>query len=259
MKKIITAIVMIMMLSGVVSAGASANAPDAYMELSVTGNWHIFSKDMEDEQLLEAVDMSASDINKILKDSGSESVIINSETGAEVYVKVLKNDISRELWNIQDTDNTYITDNIDTILSDGFNVSELDFALENLTFRDCAYMKQITVHGSTYYDGEGHGVVVSGTIVNGYAISFMMKTNEIVPSEEEVTEVSELCSGISFTVIKDKSNEPVADDGGETDAFGYILGGFGAIIVIIFCAYMIERIKHKDDDDKKSKVSEQKE
>lgn len=247
MKKIISVLLVLFITVSLMCQAYAKNVPDSYMELSVTGDWHIFSKDMDNSELLDAVGMSSGQINKILKDSGSESVIINSKTGEQVFVKVTKNDLSRELWNIQDADNAYLTENIDKIISDGFNVSGLDFAHENVSIEDCVYMKQITVYGSTFYQGAGHGIVVSGTFVNGYAIVFMSETTETAPTEEEISEVKKLLSGVSFTVIKDKTNEKSDGKGKDSDVFGFILGGFGALVVIIFCAYMIERLRHKEE------------
>ncbi len=257
MKKIISAIMAFAMMISLTSMTYAQNMPDSYMELSVTGDWHIFSKDMDNPELLEAVGMSSGQINEILSDSGSESVIINSKTGEQVFVRVLKNDLSYGLWNIQDTDNGYLLENSGTIISEGFGVSELDYAQENVSIDDCAYMKQMTVFGSTFYNGKGHGIVVSGTFVNGYAIVFTAKTAEMAPTEEEVVKVKELLSCVSFTVIKDKTGEKNDSTEKTTDVFNYILGGFGALVVIIFCAYMIERLRHKDETE--SDIEESKE
>ena len=257
MKKTIAVILALFMMVSVTCMCYAQVAPDAYMELSVTGDWYIFSKDMEDEELLDAVGMSVGQINKILEDSSSESVIINSVTGAQVFVKVLNNQMSHDLWNIQGTDDAYLMENIDRILSEGFYVAGLDYGNENIVIQDSAYMKQITVHGSTFFGGEGHGIAVSGTFVNGHAIVFMMETAETEPTQEEVSQVKELLSGVSFTVIKDKDDGLYKDKGNERDVFHYILGGFGAIVVIIFCAYVIERMKHKDDEADTSEESEE--
>lgn len=253
MKRIVS-VVLVLFIIALAGVGVCAQTvPDSYMELSVTGDWHIFSKDMTDEALLDAVDMSASDINKILEDSGSESLIINSATGAQVFVKVHKNELSRQLWNIQETDNAYIMENVGTILADGFNVTELDYIPENVAIKDSAYLKQVSVYGSTFYSGTGHGIVVSGTFVNGYAVVFMMESADVSPTEEEVLQVNELMSGVSFTVIKDKDISVPDEAESESDVFTYILGGFGALVVIIFCAYMIERLRHKEEISEETK------
>lgn len=247
MKRIIAVFLVLFVISSASMSVCAQNVPDSYMELSVTGDWHIFSKDMENKELLDAVGMSSGQINEILKDSGSESVIINSKTGEQVFVKVMKNDLSYELWNIQNADDAYLLENISKIIEEGFNVSGFDFAQENVSIENCAYMKQITIHGSTFYKGSGHGIVISGTFVNGYAIVFMSETAETAPDVEEILKVKELLSGVSFTVIKDKTDEKFNDSGKEGDVFGFILGGFGALVVIIFCAYMIERLRHKEE------------
>ena len=86
----------------------SAATDEAFMGLSATGDWYIFSKNMENKELLNAVDMSAREINQILENTRSESMFVNAKTKAVIYVKVDDNNKSRELWNISKTDNSHL-------------------------------------------------------------------------------------------------------------------------------------------------------
>ena len=258
MKRTVAALVLLILILTASSGCLAKESPQSYMELSVTGAWSIYTKDMKDEELLASVKKSAEEINEILNNTGSESVIINRETGAQIYVKINKNELSYKLWDIKETDNSYITENLKTILYDGFLMNGLNYQDENVAINDYAYMKFITVSGSTYYNGKAHGVVCGGSFVNGNSIVFMMLTQDTVPKEEEIAAVNEIASGVSFTVIKEKTAEVTPDKAAEEkNVFNYILGGFGALVVIIFCAYMIARMRTKDEEVEEPKNSEE--
>ena len=246
MKKI--ALVTLILLLSLNSLCFATESPQAYMEITTTDGWHIYTKNMQDEALLSAVEKSTEEINDILEKTGSESVIINEETGAQVYVKVKKNEKTQDLWNISDTDNSYIKENIKTIVYDAFLMGAFNYQDEDVTIDDYAYLKLVTVPGSAYYDEDVHGVVCGGTVVNGSAIVFTMITENNFPTEEEIKAVKELAKGVSFTVIKEKENTVATDKKQEeSDVFHYILGGFGALVLVIFCAYMIVRMKNKEE------------
>jgi len=247
MKKTIALITALFMIFSMAVCQASEDY-DSYMKISVTGNWHILNRDTQNDELLDAIGMSADDVNEILENTGSQSIIINSQTGAEVYVKVSQNDKTFDLWNLSETDDAYITENMNTILYDGFSMSGLDYKSENTKITtDNPYMKQLVVWGSTFYEDKAHGVVVSGTVVNGKALVFMMLTETHQPTEEEIAAVQEVTQGVEFTKIKDKADAHKEDKSEPSGSvFQYILGGFGALVLVIFCIFMIEKMKNKD-------------
>ena len=252
-------VVLIIMILASTSALAQ-NEPEAYMEISATDEWGIFTKNMQDAELLSSVDKSAQEINEILSSTGSESVIINKQTGAQIYLKVEKNDLSYELWNISDCENVYITENLKQIVYDAFLMDSFNYQDEDVKIDDYAYMKFITIPGSAYLNEDAHGVIAGGTIVNGNAIVFTMVTNDIKPTEEEISAIGDIAKSVSFTAIKEKTKEALADEKqGEKDVFNYILGGFGALVLIIFCVYMIMRMKGKDEEDETEEIKEEQE
>lgn len=249
MKKTVATVVTLIMILSANLICLAQESPTAYMELSTTGAWKIFTKNMQDKDLLKAVDKSAEEINEILGSTGSESVIINKETGAQIYLKVKKNDLSYELWNISDSDNAYITENLKKIVYDGFSMESFNYQDEDVAINDYAYMKFITIPGSAYINSNVHGVVCGGTIVNGSAIVFTMIAENYTPTAEEIKALDDIAQGVSFTVIKEKSDDILVDgEQKESDVFTYILGGFGALVLIIFCVYMIVRMKSSDEE-----------
>ena len=258
--KIKTAILIVLiMISGCVSCFATTQ-PDSYMEFSATDDWSIFTKDMEDEKLLDAVDKTKVEINEILESTGSESLIINKKTLAQIYLKVEKNESSQEFWNIQSESDEYIKENIKGIVYDAFLMGAFDFQDEDVTIKDYAYMKFITVKGTVFAEEKAHGVIVGGTIVNGSAMVFTMVTEDREPTEEEISAIDEIAKSISFTVIKDKKVEHVTEgEQAEKDVFNYILGGFGALVLIIFCVCIITRMRSKDEESEEKETEEGKE
>lgn len=249
MKKILIALATLSLIFLVCATSFAQEVPQSYMELSVTSPWSIFTKNMEDTELLAAVGKNAEEINEILERTGSGSIIINRKTGAQINVSVKKNDLSQELWNIVEIDNDYITKNLKSIVYEGFLMESLNYKDEDSLIKDYAYMKFITVPGSIYNNGVVNGVVCGGTFVNGNAIVFTMITEEQKPTEEEVKALNDIASGVSFTVIKEKETMLATQENVEkNDVFNYILGGFGALVVVIFCVYMIIRMKNKDEE-----------
>lgn len=249
MKKFFTILLALCLILSMPLVSSAQSVPETYMELSATGDFSIFTKNMENEELLASVGKTAEEINKILENTGSESIIINRKTGAQIYFKVLKNELSYEFWNIADKENDEIIKNIKSILYDGFSMEGFNYQDENIEIYDYAYMKFITVWGSTYHDGGVKGVVCGGSFVNGNALVFTMLTENAEPTEEEMQGLKDLASNVSFTVIKDKDgSQSMAVKSGEEDIFNYFLGGFGALVLIIFCGYMIAKMKIKDEN-----------
>lgn len=252
MKKITKIIFSLILILSVSCTCAAETSPHAYMEITTTGPWNIFTKDMKDQNLLDAAGKSAEEINEILKQTESESLIINSETGANVYVKVLENDFANNMWNISYIDDADILENLREFVYDGFEADGLNYQDENVSIEDYAYMKFITVPGNCYYNGKIHGVVLGGSFVNGRAVVFTMVTEDEITEEKDIEAVKDIAKGVSFTVIKDKTAEEKAEGTNEEkDVFHYILGGFGALVIIIFCAYMIVSMKNKSEEQEK--------
>ncbi len=252
MKKKVLAIVLLIFILSVNSLCYAQEEIQSYMELSTVGAWNIFTKDMDNQELLSAVGKSAEEINEILKSTGSESVIINKDSGTHVFLKVKKNDASYDLWNISDFDEVYIMENLKTIIYDAFLMESFNYQDENVKIKDYAYMKFITVPGNAYINGTVHGVICGGTIVNGSAIVFTMITEEYIPTQEDIDALDDIAKGVSFTVIKDKTEKAQTGDvQNENEVFHYILGGFAALVVMIFCVYMIARIKNNDSSQNK--------
>lgn len=255
MKKVTIIFCILMLMVSLNSVAFAENFPQEYMEITVDGDFKIFTKDMQDKELLDAVGKSAADINEILEQTGSESVIINQKTGAQIYLKVKENDTSYDLWNMSNIDNEYLMENIDMIFSDGFFLEGFNYKAEDVRITDYAYMKFILASGSTYQDKSAHGLVCGGSFVNGKAVVFTMVTEGVTPTQEEISAVESIASGVSFTVIKDKTDADITgEEKAETDVFNYILGGFGAIVIIIFCVYMIVRMKNNEQDEEKEEV-----
>ena len=64
---------------------------------------------------------------------------------------------------------------------------------------------------------------------------------------------------VSFTVIKEKTDIVKTNEiKEEKDVFHYILGGFGALVLVIFCVYVIMRMKSTDKEDEEE-IAEEKE
>lgn len=242
-------IILIMIVFGSFT-GFAQEIPDSYMEFSATGEWNIFTKNMEDKELLSSVGKSAEEINEILNKTGSESLIVNKTTGAQIYLKIVKNDLSYELWNIQNTDNGYIKENLKSIVYDAFSLKSFNYQDEDVKINDYAYMKFLTIPGTAFAEEKGHGVIAGGTVVNGNAVVFTMVTNDITATDEEIHSVEEIAKSVSFTIIKDKEDSVLSNgNDGTDDVFDYVLGGFGALVLIIFCVYAITKIKVSDKEE----------
>lgn len=255
--KVVVLTILIMMFLSNISCFAK-ELPESYMEISASNEWAIFTKDMDDKDLLLSAGKNKEEINEILASTGSESLITNKKTGAQIYLKIEKNELSNELWNICDAEDDGIKSNLKQIVYDAFKMENFDYQDEDITINDYQYTKFITIPGTAYVDEKAHGVIVSGTVVNGNSIVFTMVTKDIKATDEEIRAVSEIAQSVSFTVIKEKKDFIKADEiKEEKDVFHYILGGFGALVLIIFCVYVIMRMKTTDKEDEQ--ITEEKE
>lgn len=257
--KVVVLYILIMMVLGCFTCFAK-DVPESYMEISASNDWAIFTKDMDDKDLLSSVDKTKEEINDILSSSGSESLIINKKTGAQIYLKIEKNELSNELWNICDAENSDLQSRLKEIVYDAFKMGTFDYQDENTTINDYVYAKFITIPGTAYINEKAHGVIAQGTVVNGNSIVFTMVTKDTKPTDEEISAVSEIAQSVSFTVIKEKTNYVKPDEiKEEKDVFHYILGGFGALVLIIFCVYVIMRMRSTDKEDEEEIIEEKEE
>lgn len=249
MKKLIAAVVLIMtVLTGTFGVRAY-DVPEAYMGFSVSEGWYAFSKNMTDTALLEAVDLTADEVNEALVNSDCEYFITNPEENAEIYVKVKKNELSQELYNIIEAEDQMIMDHLDRILKDGFSVDQFEYDPAGVTVTAYPQMKFITVPGTVLYDGAKHGMIFGATFVNGNGIAFMMYLDQETVGEQHLSAFSEIASSVSFTQIKEKG-EAQAEDSAQTEigqsALQYIAGGFGGVALVALILYLIGRIKKSE-------------
>lgn len=251
--------ILIMMVFGSFTCSAK-ELPESYMEISASNGWGIFTKDMDDKALLSSVGKTKEEINDILRSSGSESLIINRKTGAQIYLKIEKNEFSYELWNISDTEDADIKSRLKEIVYDAFKMGTFDYQDEDVLIKDYAYAKFITIPGTAYVNEKAHGVIAQGTVVNGNSIVFTMVTDAKSPTDEEISAIGEIAQSVSFTVIKEKADYVRTDElEEEKDVFHYILGGFGALVLIIFCVYVMIRMKTSNKEDEEEVVEEKEE
>lgn len=248
MKRIVAALIVLIMMIGL--CGVCAAAEDESIGIAVTGNWYIFSKNMEDKKLLDAVGMSAREINKILENTSSKSIIVNSQTGACIYVKIDENDKSRELWNISETDDSYLVANLDDILHKAFSIHELDYDAQNVKVSmDNPYVKQLIIPGSTHYENAAHGMVVSATIVNGKAVAFVMETAGETPTQEEIAALEEVTRGIEITKIRNKGEVEAEEPKEKSDITRYVIGGIVAVVAVGLCVLAMKKMKNNDEEE----------
>ncbi len=248
MKRLAGVILAVIMMLGV---GGATFAEDAYMGFSVSEEWYVFSRDMNDTELLKSLDLTPAQVNETLDNSGCSYLLSNPTKDCEIYVKVNENDLSYDLYNLAEQTNEYLIDNLRSILYDGFSMKGLNYNEAGVTISDYPQMKFVTVPGSTFYDDRKHGIVFGGTVVNGSAIGFTMYLENEDVRDEDIATMQEVAKTVSFTVIKDKaedSPQTVVQEESQ-NALEFMVGGFGALVVIVFCVYMIERLRHKDKEE----------
>lgn len=255
MKRVFTCFILV--AAALCFAGNTAIAyeiPEAYMGFSVSDQWYVFSKNMTDDALLNASGLTADEVNEALVRSDCEYFITNPTEKSAIYVKVKKNDLSYEFYNISETDDQVLKDNLDRILTDGFSVDGFEYNPENVVISSYSQMKLITVPGTVTYDGKKHGTVLGVTFVNGSGIGFVLYLDRESAGETALQTMSDLADSISFTVIKNKGVENNLDGGQDkentkTKSVGsYISGGLGGAALVALCFYLIVGIKKNGAD-----------
>lgn len=250
MKKIISTILMTLItLSLLISPASSFDVPEAYMGFSVPENFYVFSKNMTDKALLDAVDMTVKEINEALDKSDCEYMIISPEVSGSIYVKVNKNELSYELYNISETEDHIITESVERILEDGFSVDKFQYNPEDITIKTYTQMKFLIVPGTVLFDGKQHGMVFGATFVNGNGIGFIMYLEEDTFHPEDIKFMEEIASTLSFTVIKEKGSQEilaVQNEEKQLDAISYIAGGLGGVAMIALCFLLISKTRKTD-------------
>ncbi len=257
MKKLLTLIMTMLILV----MGVSVFAEDAYMGFSVSEGWYVFSRDMKDQNLLQSIDMSAAKVNEILENSGSEYLLINPSKNRDIYVKVESNDLSYDYFNLKESTDEHLMENLRELVYDAFLLKGFNYNDAGVVITDYPQMKFVTIPGHTFYDDGKKGILFGGTVVNGKAIGFTMYLDSDEVEDGDVALMQEVASTVTFTVIKDKtevSPEKVTEEKSQT-ALEFMVGGFGAIVVIIICVFVIEKARNKDEDeqeDKEMKIEE---
>ena len=248
MKRLFAVLLTLFMMIGLCTVCTAAD--DENIGIVATGNWHIFSKNMDSKELLDAVGMSAREINKILENTSSESIIVNSETNACIYVKIYENDKSRELWNISESDDSYLVTNLDDILHKAFLIHELDYNAQNVKVStENPYVKQVIIPGSTHYENATHGMIVSATVVNGKAVAFVMETEGEAPTQEEITALEEVTRGIEITKIRAKDEAKTEEPQSNTNIWRYVTGGGTALAVVALGLLAMRKMKTDDEEE----------
>jgi len=255
MKRVFTAVLTLVVIICMSWVCAAQDA--AFMGLSATGDWHIFSKNMENKELLDAVDMSAREINEILENTRSESMFVNAKTNAVICVKVDENDKSKELWNISETEDSYLLQNLNSILHNGFSMHDLDYKAENVRISTVnPDFKQIIIPGSTDSGDGVHGMIVSGTFLNGKTIAFVMETRGETPTEEEIAELEEVTKGVEITNIRQKGEEEDKEASKPINYTRYLIGGAIVVIVAVF-AFAANKKSKRDDEEEGEEEDEE--
>ncbi len=255
MKRLFAVLLALVIIIGTSCVATAAD--EAFMGLSATGDWHIFSKNMEDEALLDAVGMSAREVNKVLENTSSESIIVNAKTNAVIYVKLYENDKSKELWNISQTDDAYLLQNLNDILHNGFLVHELDYRSEDVKVSTAnPDFKQIIVPGSTSYEEEPHGMLISGTFVNGKAIVFVTETQGGAPTQEEISALEEVTGGIEITKIRQKGEADDKEESKPINYTRYLAGGAIVVIVAVLAVAAVKKVKTDDEEENEEQGEE---
>lgn len=255
MKKVFALTIAVLIL---VMSSLCAFAEDAYMGFSVSEEWFVFSRDMKDENLLKSIDMTASRVNEILENSGSKYLLINPTKNRDIYVKIDDNEVSREYFNFKETTDDNLMKNLRSLVYDAFSLRGFNYNDAGVVISDYPQMKFVTVPGNTFYNDGKKGILFGGTVVNGKAIGFTMYLDSDEVTDEDVALMQEVASTVTFTVIKDKSEaspEKITEEKSQT-AFEFLVGGFGAIVVIVVCIYVIERMRNKDEEEQEDEEPE---
>lgn len=245
-KKLMVVVTTLIFLCSNIFSVLAYEEPDAYMGFSVPEQWYVFSKNMTDVALLDAVGLSADDVNRALVKSDCEHLILNPEDNSEIYVKIKKSEIAHELYNLSNVDDEIIQNKLDDILKDGFSVDGFSYEPIDVKIVPYAQMKFVIVPGTVMYNGTSHGLIFGFTITNGSGIGFILYLDKNVAEEDDLNVLTELASSLTFTVIRDKTTDVYwdeTDDSTSNGALTYITGGFGGIALIALCLYFFHGIK----------------
>lgn len=252
MKKIVCVLTLTVTFFCTIFTAFSYDFPEAYMGFSVPEGWHVFSKNMTDKTLLDSVGLSSNEVNELLLNADCEYFILNPDDNSRIFVKIKKNNLSYELYNISEIDDEILKSNIDRILKDGFSVDNFKYNSEEVEIKTYAQMKFITIPGEVMYDGKNHGMIFGITYVNGNGIGFMLYSDKDIICNENKELISAIASSLSFTVIKEKGNEEPNDtvvNENYENSFSYIAGGLGGLALVAVCLLLIDRIKNAEKND----------
>ncbi len=253
MKRNVFAFLMTLILifgaSGVCSAVPVQNTDEVYMGLTMSSDWRVLSKNMTDAALLKALDLTVDEVNEMLINGECERMIINVETKDIINVKVEENAFFEEMYNITETEDEAILEQLDSILTDGFSVDGFEYHIEDVTITKHPQMKFVTVPGKVSNDGRKRGMIFGATFINGKGIAFLMPLATAKIQQENLDAFSEVVGTVTFTAIKDKDEAGVKTEGSKPEkepqqgALSYIVGGLGGLILVAICLYLFDRIK----------------
>ena len=251
-KRIVTLMLALVMCFGMIPtcfAVPVQNTDEVYMGLTVSSSWLVLSKNMTDTKLLEALDLTMDDVNELLVKGDCERIIINAETKAIVNVKLKDNALTKKLYNITETKDEELLEQIDTILKEGFSVDDFEYSKEDIKVEKYSQAKFITVPGKVANEGRKRGVICAATIINGRGVEFMMPLDTAAIRPEDMDAFSEVVSSATFTAIKEKGEEIEKNEVKKEEtqkpqgAVSYIFGGLGALILVAICLYLFDRFR----------------
>ena len=240
---------------------SAIDEPEAYMGFSVPDEWYVFSKNMTDRTLLDAVGLDADEVNRSLVKSDCEYFILNPENNSEIYVKIKKNQITQELYNLSNVDDENIQTNLDNILKNVFSVDGFAYGSADVHITSYTQMKFVIIPGTVMYDGKSHGLVLGFTFINGRGIGFILYLDKDAAEKEDLQTMEALASSLTFTVIRDKTTDVYQDEQEEkvrNSALAYIAGGLGGIALIALCLYFIHGIRKSESVEKNHENTENK-
>ncbi len=251
-KKIVTLIMVFVMsisMAFTCFAVPVQNTDEVYMGLTVSSDWRVLSKNMTDKKLLEALDLTAEEVNEMLVNGECERIIINAETKAIVNVKIEENALTEDLYNITEAEDKALIKKSKQILAEGFSVNGLEYSQKDVMIEKYSQAKFIIVPGKVENEGRKRGVICAVTIINGKGVGFVMPLESAAIRTEDMDAFLEVVSSTTFTAIKDKGEEKVKDEvkKEETEkpqgATSYIFGGLGALILAAICLYLFDRFR----------------
>ena len=223
-------------------------APDAYVGFSVSEDWLILSKNMTEDALLEAADLTSKEVTETLVASDCEYLLLHPELNAEVYVKVKETPVSEELFSITEAEDEWILENLDRMIKEGFLVDQFQYDIKEVTVAEYPQMKYVTVPGSVIFDGKRQGMLLGFTFVNGNGVCFMMHLDTNAISDTHLTAFEELAKSVHFTVIREKGEktekeQAVAEE--QQSGLQYILGGLAGVILMALLLILFGKMKNE--------------